>query len=490
MSESYSGKNRGRARSFVVRNAGCVLVAVALGATSAWAADQTILGRQLVVRDPRSDDPSRRTVIAVAKDTAGTATLVGDPTAGGARLELIANGTQASAQVFPLPQGTAANGKPFWTATGPSSYRYKDIDGEQGPVRLVRVSRGRNGTFRVTAKLTAGPWPFDIVPPDAGTDGFLTISISGGDRYCVQFGSDGPNVNRGARLWKAKQVAAEACPSLEPTDGDFLALTYNVAGLPEGISGSHPLTNTPLISPRLNAYDLVLVQESWQTPDPNPAAPLRTYHELLVVDALHPYKSIPAAAPLGTDPRRPSAVLADGLNRFAQLPFDPNVIRTMWNGCHATAADCLALKGFSIARTTLTRGVTVDVYNLHMEAGGDPQDEVLREQGVDQLLAAMSTYSAGRAIIIGGDFNLHTDEEPDGTTYQRLLTSAGLTDTCTAVGCADPGRIDKFAFRSNDAVAITPLSWSNEDALFQDGNGDDLSDHEPIAVQFDWTVTN
>src|SRR6185369_3599933 len=184
-------------------------------------------------------------------------------------------------------------------------------------------------------------------------------------------------------------TTAEACPSLQPAAGQFLALTYNVAGLPEGISGSHPLTNTPLISPRLNAYDLVLVQESWQTPDPNPLAPLRVYHELLAADALHPYKSISAPQPLGTDPRRPSAILADGLNMFAQLAFDPDLIRTMWAACHATAADCLAEKGFGIARTTLARGVTVDIYDLHMEAGGDPEDEAIREQGVDQLLAAL-----------------------------------------------------------------------------------------------------
>lgn len=472
-----------------VRHASFVLAAFVL-ASVAQAADQAILGRQIVVRNPKSTDPSRRTVVAAARDTAGTATLVGDPTAGGARLEIIANGTNPSAQLFPLPQGIGADGKPFWTAIGPTAYRYKDIDGEQGPVRLVRMRRGRNGTFRISAKLEAGSWPFDILPPDAGTDGFLTISITGGDRYCVQYGTDTPDVNRGGRVWKAKQAAAKACPSLAPTSGDFLALTYNVAGLPEGISGSSPLTNTPLISPLLNGYELVVVQESWQTPDPNPLAPLRVYHELLVADALHPYKSSSAPLPLGQDPRRPSALVSDGLNMFSQFAFDPDQIRHMWTNCHASAADCLSLKGFSISRMTLARGITVDVYNLHMEAGGDPQDEALREDAVDQLLAQMSTYSAGRAIIIGGDFNLHTDEEPDATTYQRLLTSAGLTDVCAAVGCPDIGRIDKFAFRGNATLAITPLAWSNDDALFQDGSGEDLSDHEPIAARFDWTVTH
>jgi hypothetical protein len=245
MSEGSTGTNRSRVQQAAFCIVVCACVAVVCFAGAARAADQTILGRKLVVRNPHSDDPSHRAVVATARETSGTATVVGNPTVSGARLEVIANGTNPSAQVFPLPQGVGASGDPFWTAVGASGFRYRDRDGEQGPVRLVRLSRGRNGTFRMTAKLTAGSWPFDVVPPDAGTDGFLTISISGGDRYCVLFGSDGPNVNRGPRLWTAKQLAAKACPSLEPTDGDFLALTYNVAGLPEGISGSHPETHTP-----------------------------------------------------------------------------------------------------------------------------------------------------------------------------------------------------------------------------------------------------
>ncbi|MCB9387931.1 MAG: endonuclease, partial [Microthrixaceae bacterium] len=36
--------------------------------------------------------------------------------------------------------------------------------------------------------------------------------------------------------------------------GEFSVLSYNVAGLPQGISGSDPETNLALISPRLNDY--------------------------------------------------------------------------------------------------------------------------------------------------------------------------------------------------------------------------------------------
>ena len=183
--------------------------------------------------------------------------------------------------------------------------------------------------------------------------------------------------------------------------GEFLALSYNVAGLPDSLSGSIPSLYTPIISPLLNGYDLVLVQESWQTPDPNPLDPLRVYHELLVADADHPYKSDPAPAPLGTDPNRPSALVSDGLNRFSQFPFDP-VIREAWEGCFGefdNGADCLAQKGFSVARTTLAAGVTLDIYNLHMEAGNGPEDEQVRDDGVTLLLRALPQESSSKTRI-------------------------------------------------------------------------------------------
>ena len=283
-------------------------------------------------------------------------------------------------------------------------------------------------------------------------------------------------------------VPAAAAVQSAASSGSLLALTYNVAGLPEGISGSHPAVNTALIAPRLNAYDLVLMQETWQTPDPNPLAPLRVYHEILVAGSQHPYKSVSMAQPFGTDPDRPSAILGDGLNMFSRFRFD-DVSRQRWSGCFDSAADCLALKGFSVTRMVLPVGGQVDVYDLHMEAGGDPQDDILRDAGITQLITSINTTSAGRAVIIGGDFNLHTNTEPDASQYQRLITDAGLTDSCQALGCPDPGRIDKILVRSSAQVTLTPVSYSVETADFLDGNGDSLSDHEPVAVGINWSVT-
>ena len=50
-----------------------------------------------------------------------------------------------------------------------------------------------------------------------------------------------------------------------------------------------------------------------------------------------------------------------------------------------------------------------------------------------QLSDFINAHSTGRAVIVGGDFNLHTDSEPDSTQFQRLLSETGLTDVCASV---------------------------------------------------------
>jgi hypothetical protein len=275
-------------------------------------------------------------------------------------------------------------------------------------------------------------------------------------------------------------------------EGELLALTYNVAGLPAPLSGSMPERFMPLIGPLLNDYALVLMQETWLTPDPNPGAPLRVYHEILVEASEHPYQSEPAEVPWGMDASRPTALLGDGLNRFSDFPFD-EVIRVPWEECVETASDCLAFKGFSMARTTLDASdpdhpVRVDVYNLHMEAGGSAEDDAARAAGIEQLVEFMRDISDGRAVIVGGDFNLHTDTEPAATQFQGLLDAAELTDACEALDCDFPGSIDKFLYRSSDELEIRALQWSDESDTFVSDMGEDLSDHPPIAVRFGWGV--
>jgi hypothetical protein len=464
--------------------AALALVGLLVGTASG--ADQTILGARLRVRNPDAADATARRAFATARETASDATVVGDPTAarslGGAFLEIFANGASPSTESFALAQGTRRSGKPFWRAVS-GGFRYRDPAGEQGPISDLLITRSSAGVFRIRATASGRHGPLALVPPAPGTDGYLTLSLAGGERYCVLYGPEGTSRNRADQLWAIGGVTAEGCPRA----GEFDALAYNVAGLPEGLSGSHPATNTALISPRLNGYDLVLVQESWQTPDPNPLAPLRVYHEILVADAVHPFKSVSAPLPLGTDPRRPGALVSDGLNFLSRFPFE-GPVRVAWEGCDPSAADCLALKGFAVARTTLFSGASVDIYTLHMEAGSTAGDDALRDAGVTQLAAFINAYSAGRAVIVGGDFNLHTDTEPDRTQFERLLAETGLADVCATLACPEPGRIDKFLFRSNAALTLAPRSWRFETDVFMRDDREPLSDHDALAVRFAWAI--
>lgn len=282
-------------------------------------------------------------------------------------------------------------------------------------------------------------------------------------------------------------------------DGTVKALTYNVAGLPDAISGSNPERNTELIGPRLNDYDLVLLQESWKSPDPNPLAPTRVYHEILEGHSNHEFKTEMAPQPLGSNKDRPSALLADGLGVFSKYPLG-KVTRNAWTGCFGGAdqsdhgaGDCLAMKGFALTEVTLADGVTVDVYDLHGEAGSSAEDQKLQAADFEQLAAFINEHSKGHAIILGGDTNLHTDAEPDNPQdvadtdiWEKFLKATGLTDACTALACDDPGRIDKFAYRSSDTVELGVESRKVEIDRFKRDDGEQLSDHEAVAVTFGW----
>jgi hypothetical protein len=287
---------------------------------------------------------------------------------------------------------------------------------------------------------------------------------------------------------------AGADPAPVTVTGTFDALTYNVAGLPEALSGSEPDENTPLISPLLNPYDLVLVQEDWIDPVP-PNASFNFHHDDLVSAVTHPYQSTPAVPPLGSNPLRKEALVADGLNRLARFPFGP-VTRVMWDGCFGGfdtsdggAADCISEKGFSVAVTEIAPGVFVDVYNLHGEAGRTSTDIALSQADFAQLAAYIQANSAGHAVIVAGDTNLHTDRVPDGETWQTFLAVTGLADVCETVDCgADVDVIDKFAFRSGGGVTLEARSHTFERETFKRADGEPLSDHDPLAVTFAYTA--
>jgi endonuclease/exonuclease/phosphatase family metal-dependent hydrolase len=263
-------------------------------------------------------------------------------------------------------------------------------------------------------------------------------------------------------------------------------LTYNVAGLPEGISQSNPARNSGLISPLLNDYALALLQEDF------------SYHAAIVSAAKHPFLS-----PVNTSGQS----LGDGLSFLSQAPFE-DFERIAWADCFGvfdSGSDCLTPKGFTFARFRLSPTISLDVYDVHADAGSAAGDFAAREKNLRQLASAINTRSVGRAVLVAGDLNSRYSRA--GDIVPALLESAQLEDvwlelvrngqrpvvgmpaTCSDTELDDPAceRIDKVLYRSSSDVRLLPVAYVVEGQRFSDADGAQLSDHRPVSVRFDIT---
>lgn len=247
--------------------------------------------------------------------------------------------------------------------------------------------------------------------------------------------------------------------------GTLHVVTYNVAGLPEGISESHPVANLPVIGERLNRYDLALVQEDF------------AYAKALRTNLRLPYQSPPFERGERYD-------FGDGLSTFSRFPFtEPQ--RTAWRSCNGFTGDyfdCLTPKGFTRATLALDGGAAVDVYDVHLDAGDSEGDRAARTEQLDQLGAAVLRYSPEHAVLVGGDFNLNADERGK---LDHFAETTGLTDACFALRCPEGARIDRVLFRSSPALLVKAVRWRVAGG-FLDSKGAPLSDHAPVAVDFEW----
>ncbi|MDX3773367.1 endonuclease/exonuclease/phosphatase family protein [Chromatiaceae bacterium AAb-1] len=267
-------------------------------------------------------------------------------------------------------------------------------------------------------------------------------------------------------------------------DGQFNVLTYNVAGLPDAFSSGNPATNTVKISPLLNSYDVVLVQEDF------------SYHSDLVRYLQHSYQS----------PHSGNIAIGDGMNQFS-FPAVSDFHRVKWHDCYGvfdSGSDCLTPKGFSFSRVHLNNNAIVDIYNLHADAGSDTQSLEARGKNLLQLLSYIEANSAGHAVIVAGDTNsrftrptdkLHNYIQAGFRDVWAETARAGdyplsgapaLTD-CTNKNSDQCERVDKILYRSGSIVKLA-LQDGLVPGHFVDQNGVELSDHDPVAAYFDYQI--
>lgn len=275
------------------------------------------------------------------------------------------------------------------------------------------------------------------------------------------------------------RVAVPVVPPPAGAVGDFSMVSFNTKGLPFRSNGRDIHR---AIGELLNPYDLALVQEDF------------AFHKPLSETAMHPYRS-----PHNTKIFLFYIYMGDGLNRFSYLEFN-NFWRERWETCHGlfnAGSDCLARKGFSFGETMVADGLSIDVYNLHADAGNETGDIEARWIQFQQLAQAIREVSSGRALVVAGDFNLRVGYEHNQEIATWFQAETGLVDACDAVDCCVEfpdycaARVDRILFRSGDDVTLDPSAFWIDPAFSNHPELGRLSDHSAKAVQFSWSeITN
>jgi endonuclease/exonuclease/phosphatase family metal-dependent hydrolase len=283
----------------------------------------------------------------------------------------------------------------------------------------------------------------------------------------------------------AATLATAVTTATAATSGTLTVLTYNVAGLPEGLSSapSPRQSATTEIGRRLGPFDLVDVEEDFN------------YHASLYAADGHPYRT----------PTSGGAGIGSGLNTLSNYPYDVDDFeRVHWNSCQLDSGDCLTPKGFTFLRVRLAEGDDVDVYNLHTNAGTSSGDESSRASNLAQLTAFLRAHSTGNAVVVMGDTNTRYTRADD--TIAAFAADNGLTDAWVqlerggvapaagspTLGCDENAItdtcevVDKILYRSNPLLTLTATAYHDEHAGFLTASGAMLSDHDPISVRFSW----
>ncbi|KAF3386748.1 Uncharacterized protein F1880_000751 [Penicillium rolfsii] len=281
------------------------------------------------------------------------------------------------------------------------------------------------------------------------------------------------------------------------TSGKFTALSFNVAGLPEilqsnDVNGSKT-ENAGEIGTYFAkyGYDIIHMQEDFN------------YHAYIYATDNHAYRTATSGG----------AAIGSGLNTVSNYDW-VDFTRVKWNTCSdASGSDCLTPKGFTFMRWNPSTGVYIDFYNIHADAGTEDGDETARNSNLQQVADYIDTWSTGNAVVVMGDTNSRYTRSAD-TGVRVFQSQNGLSDAwvklerngvyptagADAILCDNPSLIetcetvDKVLYRGSKIVTLSASSFDYNGEKFLNTDsaylGDVLSDHNPVLVNFTWTMSS
>lgn len=253
-------------RKVALLGASTVLLVVSV----AFAADVAVRGRRLAVREGPSGEPSRKVVI-VGREASADQPV--PEFSSGANLRVELDGASPQSQLYFLPANgwtSTARGQRFQgTGSNPVQEVLIETDGTE-PVRVRVVLRGDVGTT-----------PLNLVPPDPGSGGSMTLA-GVGDTYCVVLGgaAGGTITANTERAFRMRGATSEvACPPVPtvvpptpspgPTSGgciEVCAPTPTPTATPVPCPSPCPFTPSPPVTP----FPVPSSSPPFPTPTPTP----------------------------------------------------------------------------------------------------------------------------------------------------------------------------------------------------------------------------
>ena len=301
-------------------------------------------------------------------------------------------------------------------------------------------------------------------------------------------------------------------------DGTFTAVALNVDGLPQTIADIYDLNpdgpgsdGTKLISQYLaeKGYDIIGASEDFN------------YHGSLMTSLDPAYSSGKVRATLSVS----------GI--FSGFPFDTDGLNliwknskmaatneswTQWNSSKSGEGNQYVKKGFRHYDVTIDNKYTIDVYVLHMDAGGEDYAESRHGQW-SQLAEAVNSSDHSRPKLIIGDTNSRWTREDITTYFANLLSNdltmgdvwvelwrnniypttdmTDLTNGLDLTNYTNYEVVDKIIYINPVAantLQIVPKDFKIEqDYTYGHVQGTDdtkqLGDHKPVVVEFSYFMS-
>jgi len=136
----------------------------------------------------------------------------------------------------------------------------------------------------------------------------------------------------------------------------------------------------------------------------------------------------------------------------------------------------------------------------------EADDLKARAANLRQVSTYIKTYSAGNPVLVFGDTNsryTRADDIPAVFTTENGMTDAWVqliragkapTPGNGDLVCTNPSTttsceiVDKVWYRGSPAVALTATKFQYVGNMFLQTNGDILSDHNPVLIDFSWNT--